>query len=455
MAWAWTDYLARTSFLLQQGVPVVDVLYFYGEGAPTGVPYREANTPARYPGYSLDYVNADALLRLAQVKDGRIVFPGGAAYKLLVLPPDLEQMTLPLVEKLRVLVDAGAVILGPKPQGSPSLMFDDNAVRAVADTLWGNLDGHLLTARDVGKGRVYSGLSLEMVLETEQLGRDFDYDRTHGGFDLKFSHRHLPDADIFFISNQSNVSGTASTRFRTIGRKPWLWYADSGKIIPVSYQIQDGYTRIALPLDAYGAVFVVFRGQVVDSGEELPEPTISTLRILDGNWTLRFPPGLGAPSEPQQLTTLDSWANNEVAGIRYFSGVARYSRTLNVPTSWKKENTCIVLDLGTVGELAEVWLNGQSAGIAWKPPYWVDITQTIQTGNNQLEIDVANVWWNRMVGDQQPGMQKIAATNATQDNSFGMLSAPFSADTPLIPAGLLGTVSVLQTTGGTCDVTRD
>jgi len=455
MARAWVDYLARSSFLLQQGAPVVDILYFYGEGAPSGVSYRRADDLTQVHGYNVDYVNADALLRLAQVKDGRIVFPGGAAYKLLVLPPELKQMTLPMVEKLRELVDAGAVVLGPKPQGSPSLIFDDQKVRATADALWGNLDGRVLNTRSFGHGRIYWGLSPDAVLETEQLGRDFDYDKTYGGFDLKFSHRRMPDADIYFISNQSNISGAANTRFRTTGRKPWLWYADSGKIAQVSYQVQEGYTHIVLPLDAYGAVFVVFRGQAASTGEEIPVQTISILRVLDGNWTLRFPPESGAPTEPQILTKLDSWSNSETAGIRYFSGVARYSRTFNVPASWQKENTCIVLDLGKVGELAEVWLNGQSAGIAWKPPYQVDITQTLRSGNNQLEIDVANVWWNRMVGDRQPGTQPVAATNATHDNSFGMLSAPFSADTPLIPAGLLGTVSVLQTTGGTCDAVRD
>jgi len=451
MAHAWTQYLARSSFMLQQGVPVADILYFYGEGAPSGVPYRQADTPVRYPGHGLDYVNADALLRLANVKDGEIIFPGGAAYKLLILPPELQRISLPLAEKLYQLVNAGAVMVGPKPQGSPGLAFDDQAVLTVVDALWGNLDGNLLSVRDVGKGRVYSGRSLEAVLKAERIGRDFDYDRTQSDFDLKFFHRRLSDADIYFISNQSNISGTVNTKFRTSGRKPWLWYADTGAIVPVSYQMQDGNTRIALPLDAYESVFVVFRGQAAGMGEELPIATASTLRVLDGHWTLRFPPGSGAPSGAQQLTRLDSWSNSEISGIRYFSGVATYSRTLNIPANWHKDNTCIVLDLGDVKELAEVRLNGQSVGIAWKPPYRVDVTGALKAGNNQLEIDVANLWWNRMVGDRQPGVQPIAATSFNQSDSFfSSMGAAISADAPLFPAGLLGPVSLLHTTGGKC-----
>jgi len=452
MARPWVDYLARSSFMLQQGVPVADILYFYGEGAPSGVPYRRADDPLDIPGYSLDYVNADALLRLASVKDGRIVFPGGASYKVLVLPPELERMTLPLAEKLRELVAAGAVLLGPKPQGSPSLSFDHQAVRTLADTLWGNLDGRVLTMRNYGKGRVYQGLSPQAVLDAEGLGRDFDYVEAGDGIDLQFAHRRVEDGEIYFISNQSGIGGTVNARFRTSRHKPWLWHADTGAVVPVSYQIKDGHTRIALSLDAYEAVFVVFRGQAAGEGEALPAATVTTLRVLDGNWSLQFPPGLGAPDETQRLNQLDLWSNSEIPGIRYFSGVARYSRALDIPSNWLKENTCIVLDLGAVGELAEVRLNGQSIGVAWKPPYRLDVTAAIRPGSNQLEIAVANTWWNRMVGDAQPGAQAVAHTNATEGNSFGMLAAAFAADTPLMPSGLLGPVSVLRTTGGTCVV---
>jgi hypothetical protein len=109
MSRAWIDYLARSSFLLQQGKPVADLLYFYGEGAPSGVPYDSDGDPANPVGHGFDYVNADALLRLARVEDGRIAFPGGASYRVLVLPDDLRTMTLPLITRLRDLVTAGAV----------------------------------------------------------------------------------------------------------------------------------------------------------------------------------------------------------------------------------------------------------------------------------------------------------------------------------------------------------
>jgi len=450
MARPWVDYLARSSFLLQQGVPVADILYFYGEGAPSGVPWRRVGSPVQSVGYGLDYVNADALLRLARVENGRIVFPGGAAYHLLVLPPDLERMTLPLVKKLHELVTAGAIVLGPKPRGSPSLAFSDQDVRAIADALWGYLDGNLISVRHLGNGRVYSGLTPEAVLQAEQLGRDFDYDRTHDGFDLHFAHRRLPEAEIYFISHQGNASGTVNTRFRTSGRKPWLWHADTGMIAPVSYHIQDGYTHIRLPLDAHEALFVVFRGPAAAGGEALPVPTVSTLQVLDGNWILQFPPNLGAPETPLPLPRLDSWSNHEVPGIRYFSGVATYRRTLDIPSAWLRDNACIVLDLGAVGELAEIRLNGQSSGVAWKPPYQVDLTQAIKPGANHLEIDVANVWWNRMVGDQQPGAAGIANATAFTDPLASSLTTRFTAQTPLIPSGLLGPVSILQTTGGRC-----
>jgi len=258
--------------------------------------------------------------------------------------------------------------------------------------------------------------------------------------------------EVPFISNQSNAGGTVNTGFRSTGRKPWLWHADTGAIAPVSYQIQDGYTRIALPLDAYESVFVVFRGQAAETGETLPAATVSTLRVLDGNWTLRFAPDSGAPGDAQSLTRLDSWSSSEIPGIRYFSGVATYRRTLDIPAHWLKDNACMVLDMGEVKELGEVRLNGQAVGVAWKPPYRVEISHALKPGANQLEIDIANLWWNRMVGDQQPGAQKIAATSSLTGAIASSFASQFSADTPLLPSGLLGPVSLLHTTGGRCVV---
>ncbi|WBO21940.1 glycosyl hydrolase [Sphingomonas abietis] len=448
MARPWIEYLSRSSYLLQQGKPVADILYFYGEGAPSGVPYRSTGTPADPRGYGFDYVNADALLRLASVKDGRVVFPGGASYAVLSLPDDLDRMTLPMIRKIRDLVIAGATVTGPKPQGSPSLASDGAAVRTIADTLWGETDGHILTRHDVGAGRIYWGQAPQAILADAGLGRDFDYAASDPKFDIRFAHRRLADGDIYFVTNQSNQAGPVVAEFRVSGRVPELWHADTGKTEAVGYDVRGGTTRVPLTLDPYEAVFVVFRTPApaapAASATVAPART-AELANIGGPWKLSFTPGWGAPAAIT-LPQLASWTANDDPAIRYYSGVGTYEKAIDIPRQWLAGRARIMLDLGAVGDVAEVRIDGKLAGTAWKPPYHVDITDALHPGRLKLEIRVANVWLNRLVGDKQPGAKVFGFTNAAAGGGFAALGGIIEAKTPLEPSGMLGPVRLISQT---------
>ncbi|MES2021881.1 MAG: glycosyl hydrolase [Pseudomonadota bacterium] len=443
MARPWIDYLSRSSFMLQQGTPVADILYFYGEGATSGVPYRDDGTPADPKGYGFDYVNADALLRLATVVDGRIHFPGGASYAVLALPEHLDRMTLPMIEKLRDLATQGATIVGPKPTGSPSLSSDSAAVRSAADALWGDTDGRILVRHAIGAGQLLWGPSPEQVLEQAKIGRDFDYSAPDPALDLRFAHRRLAEGDLYFVTNQSAASGMVDARFRVAGRAPEIWHADTGKSEPVSYTTTGGVTQVPLRLDPYEAVFVVFRERASASQRTVPAIVETPITTLSGAWTLGFPTGSGAPAEMAR-PALTSWTDSTSAAVRYFSGTATYRKTIDAPAAWFRSGGRLLLDLGSVGNVADVWINGRSVGVAWKPPYRVDITDAVRQGRNQLEVRVANVWRNRLVGDKQPGATPVTFTNAAAGGGFAALGGIIDKDTPLLPSGLLGPVTVLH-----------
>ncbi|UAK23120.1 glycosyl hydrolase [Sphingomonas nostoxanthinifaciens] len=441
MAQPWVEYLARGSYLLQQGTAVADILYFYGEGAPSGVPYRAVGQPADPKGYGFDYVNADALLRLATVKDGRIVFPGGASYAVLALPDTLDAMTLPMIEKIRDLVAAGARVTGPKPVASPSLASDADTVRTIADELWGDMDGRILTRHAYGRGEVFWGPKPISVLGDAGVPRDFDFAAADPGFDLRFAHRRLGDGDIYFVTNQSDRAGPVTTDFRVTGYVPELWHADSGKIEPVGYEIRDGITRVSLTLEPYEAVFVVFRAKASGSAGTAAAATTRTIADVTGPWTLHFPAGWGAPPS-LTMDRLASWTNNTDPAVRYFSGVGTYEKVIDVSRAQLAGAGRLVLDLGAVGEVAEVRIDGKSAGTAWKPPYRVDVTDSLHAGRNRVEIRVANVWRNRLVGDKQPGTKPLAFTNAAAGGGFAALGGIIDKDTALSPSGLLGPVKL-------------
>lgn len=127
----------------------------------------------------------------------------------------------------------------------------------------------------------------------------------------------------------------------------------------------------------------------------VPAPT-----ELTGPWEVSFPPGLGAPARAT-FARLMSWTESEDPGIRYFSGTATYRLAFELPNALVGADRRLALDLGRVHEIARLRLNGQDLGILWKPPYRADVTGVARPGRNELEIEVTNLWVNRLIGDEQ------------------------------------------------------
>jgi hypothetical protein len=317
-------------------------------------------------------------------------------------------------------------------------LSDDSAtVRTVADQLWGQIDGRSLTINKVGNGRIYTRRDVADVLAAEAIARDFDYTAAPG-VKLVFTHRRTTAGDIYFVSNQSDVAATVPARFRVTGRSPELWDAISGTIRDAGFRIADGRTEVPLTLAPYQSVFVVFRKPTTDGERVVVAPREAVLGSYDAGWTVRFPQKVA----PQTLPTLGSWTTSPDPAIRYHAGTATYERTIDVPVAAHHGGRRIILELGGVGNVAEVSVNGRTSGIAWSPPYRVDITDALKSGRNRIAVKVANTWQNRIVGDLQPGAAKIASTNAPA-GIFALLEKRLKPDTPLTPSGLLGPVRLI------------
>ncbi len=255
---SWIEYLRRCHFLLQQGKYVADVAYFIGEDAPKMTGLRQPELPA---GYSFDYINADAIENRLQVKDGRFVLPDGMSYRLLVLPQGAS-MRPALLSKLRALVAAGGAILGSPPAQSPSLEDfprADQQLRQLAAQLWSGVDGTRVTSAAFGRGRVFRGTSLQSALS--QLAAPPDFSGVDASKTL-FIHRSTPQAEVYFLSNQTDAEQAITPAFRVVNRAPELWHPDSGRVEPLAaYQSAGELTRVPLRLAPRGSVFVVFRGK--------------------------------------------------------------------------------------------------------------------------------------------------------------------------------------------------
>lgn len=469
--------------------PSIKPLYEESACLHCGKP-KPIRTDSLGPGYDYDYVNEDVILNRMRVHDGKIVLPCGPSYHALVLPERVD-ISLPVLTRIGELVEAGATVVGPKPSRSVSLEDYpdcDQQVRDLAAEIWGPCDGDRIKTHDFGLGRVVWNIPLGDVLIDMGVGPDF----TVEGIDnqdltIDYIHRQTDREDIYFVANSSVDLQEVTCTFRVArGRLPLLWDPDTGRIENVTrFRLGRGTVTIPLVLEPLSSTFVVFEedeprdhitkvekrettdaspGTEADNAwvdvmiESVGADKLSVLigspgeyvftnqagrtaririaqlpdsPVLDLPWTLRFPEGWGAP-DSIQTESLFSWPESELDGIKYFSGTAVYSTEFRIADPLLGEGFILYLDLGEVRETAEVWLNGESAGILWKPPFRVDVTELLVPGTNRLEVAVTNLWNNRIVGDHQPGIKN----GFTRTN----LKAKFNKDSPLLPSGLLGPV---------------
>lgn len=494
---AWLEYLARCDALLQQGRFIADACVFTGE-SPLLSHLVSLPRYGKACGYDFDFCNEETLAAMS-VKDGRIVLPSGASYRVLVLP-DSDCMTPKVLGKIAGLIRQGALVLGPKPERSPSLENYpecDQQVRNLTSQLWGDAAADK-GACAVGSGKVYWGKPLTEVFADLKLPPDVEWSSPGGHADLAWIHRQLPDAEIYFVANQSEACATADVTFRVAGKTPELWCPDSGQREDVALwkPTSDGRTTVTLRFEPCGSTFVVFRkpatqsfacltcnGTRADTAElhvtlrgcellawqpgryEATTPggkktavTVSDVPPpinVNGPWKVSFPPKLGAPASAS-FEKLISWTEHPDPGIKYFSGSATYDAEIDLPATFAATGNKVHLDLGAVGVLAEVTVNGRDLGILWKPPFAVDVTKAIHPGRNTLKIRVTNLWTNRLIGDEQkPPYLKWAANGGPSEWPEWLKNGSPPPDndriafatwrlvnknTPLIPSGLLGPV---------------
>jgi hypothetical protein len=266
---SWLSYIQKCQYMLQQGLYVADVAYFTGSDGPLANPTKGELKPVLPEGFAYDTVNGEVLLNRMQVKDGRIVLPDGMSYRVLVLP-DNKAVTVEVMRKIGEMVRQGICLVGPKPLLTPGLsgyLEENNEVGKIAGELWGDLNGTTITEGNVGKGRIFWGISLEEVFRKIQVAEDFQYTSASGDAAVHYIHKKTSDGEFYFISNRRRRSENLVCTFRVEEKQPEFWDAVTGKIINAElFSIENGKTIMPIRLETAGSVFVVFRKKVTRPG---------------------------------------------------------------------------------------------------------------------------------------------------------------------------------------------
>ncbi len=418
MSHAWLKYLSRCQFLLQQGHFVADVCYYYGEKVPAFVPGRDHMKPGLPRGYDCDTINTEVLLTRISAKDGRLVLPNGMSYRVLVLP-QTDTMSPRVLDKVAELAKAGTAVFGTKPTRTPGLKD------------YPECDAKL--RQRAAKLQLVSGKTLQETLAGVGVRPDFE----SGDVPLHYIHRGSAEADIYFVCNQQSTPVAAECTFRAAGRQPEIWDAVTGEIRnATAFTIADGRCTLPLQFAARGSLFVLFRGPVksLKGPGNANFPKLNQVGELTGPWTVTFDPEWGGP-ESVVFKKLDDWTLRPEPGIKYYSGKATYSKTFDYPASGIPHSAPLFLDLNRARNIAQVRLNGQDLGVVWTAPWRVEISKAVKPTGNKLEIDVINLWPNRLIGDARlPADKRLTKTNVGKFNN--------PKHQQLFPSGLLGPVTL-------------
>jgi hypothetical protein len=304
----WLQYVARAQYMLRQGQFVGDLLYVNPETAPSEMPdnsnaSKVPLTPAPPEGHDYDVIHGQALIQRGQAERGRIVLPDGMSYRLLVLQPT-KGVSIELARKLRELVRRGAWLVGTPPAysfGLANSARNDAELRAIVAELWGDGTGTGTAGRPVGEGRVFRPQPLRTVLDELQVPPDFLFSSRSADRDIRYIHRRVGGADIYFVTNHQRRSEDIVASFRVTGKRPEIFDAVAGTITPVAaYEVDQDRVRVPIRLEPSGSVFVVFRapasagavreiamaGRTLISTDPFTAPSAAPYDGVVGNFTL-------------------------------------------------------------------------------------------------------------------------------------------------------------------------
>ena len=377
------DYQARCSWMLRQGKPVSDVCIYLGDDVPMRI--MSHRLPDLPQGYDFDAFTTDALLHRMTAKDGRICLPDGVSYRMMILPPD-GQLPDEVRQQISQFRQRGVAIYDPQTDR-----------RTLAEAL-----------RDAG------------------MQPDVEAPRANS---LYFCHRRTDTADIYFLNNHNDSIMSGPFTFATIAPSAEMWNPVTGERQPLQTLTAGNRSTFHLEMAPRQSFFVVFSHQAQPSVS--PTKAVRQQTVQFSQWTVTFDTRMGGPSETVLMSSPGNWAASDDPRIKYYSGTAVCHSTFRMNKFTRKHKYLLTLPL--LNAVAEVIINGQSAGIVWCSPWTIDVSRLLRCGTNHIELRMANSLWNRLVGDARLPEQERITWQTTP------LAKP---DDRLLPSGLVGEVTI-------------
>jgi hypothetical protein len=395
-------------------------------------------------GFNLDFIDADAIDSV------------GIPYRVLILP-SVDRLPVATYEKILEFARKGGIVVATRrtPATAPGLMHaeeDSARLKGLSQELF---HGGIATAQFVEDQN-------ELGAALKKLARP-DMVLTPATPQIGFIHRKLKGGDLYFVANTANEPKHAQAQFRDAARSAEVWDGFTGEVMGVpnvrraeTERNDLGKTdlgKIELDLAPYESKLIYF-SNAAEPAVPLKEHREAVLEDLSRQWKLSF----GKGGTAKDMDRLASWTDD--AKTKFYSGQATYEKSFELEHGRLSRDAKLMLDFGPgtpqavpnppgehnmkayinapIRDAAEVFVNGQRAGVVWRPPYKIDITRYIHEGKNELRIVVGNTAINELAGQALPDYRLLW-------DRYGMLFVPQDMhDLHPLPSGILGPVTLVE-----------
>ena len=446
------QYIARLSYLLRQGRPANQVALLlptddaWASFSPGKVSISgdmaeliptELTAAILSAGYNFDFIDADSIDR------------AGIPYSVLVLPPT-DRIPVETLRKIKAWVDAGGKVVAVGR--IPSMDSEGNATPELVSLVHRVFDSNNTTLEAAQIGDYLHRTAAPDLAFANSASRD----------SIGFIRRRLPDGDIYFVVNTSNLAITSRLKLATAYGAGARWNPETGAV-----EETVDPKAIELSLAPYESAVFVFSEE--PQSHPLRQDLQTSLPDIRGDWSATFT----GTHQSLHLPMLGDWSIDPAT--RHYSGEVVYQRSVTLPTV---PAGAVYLQVkgggpasddgpasatgqvplgpdglpdprhtvtgpgmhahfdGPVREAALLSINGKPAGALWHPPYCLDVATLLQAGTNEIEIRVyntaLNAWSALAPRDYKPLIAKYGDRFQMQD---------LDRVKPL-PSGILGKVEL-------------